>query len=164
MTSRRKTKKYNAKIVVRLWKDHTPRDVKHYSRGIRRYKKWFRNMTPLLVWEQYMKESKERLDDWQREIMSDSLRCCFDVPELKYSREQTINGTGYGWQNSEGKKPLASCLGISPFLLYGEPTLSSLADDGLSHSSAGIPLEPKKAFDLTHQFIKMIKKQAEDDQ
>lgn len=93
-----------------------------------------------------------------------------EVPSLaselgsKEQQKKAINGTGYGWQNSEGKKPLACCLGISPFLLYGEPTLSSLADDGLSHSSAGIPLEPKKAFDLTDQFIKIIKKQTEDDQ
>lgn len=160
MTSRRKTKKYNAKIVVRLWKDHTPRDVKHYSRGIKRYKKWFRNMTPRLVWEQYIKSAR---NDRFCDMLMGNFRDFLDIPELKCSRERAINGTGYGWQNSDGKIH-ASCLGIRPSLLYGEPTLSSLADDGLSHSSAGIPLKAKKAFDLTNQFIKIIKKQAEDDQ
>lgn len=71
MTSKRKTKKYNAKIVVQLWKDHTPRDVKHYSRGIRRYKKWFQNMTPLLVWQQYM---RAKHDEWLYEISSERIR------------------------------------------------------------------------------------------
>lgn len=161
MTSRRKTKKETAKLMAKLLSLHTHCEVRHYSREAKRYKAYLRQITPWLAWKQY---ARERLDDWQSEIMSGSIRCCFDVPELKYSREKTIDGTGYGWQNSEGKKPLASCLGISPFLLYGEPTLSFLADDGLSHSSAGIPLEAKKAFDLTNQFIKIIKKQAEDDQ
>lgn len=79
--------------------------------------------------------------------------------------EEVLNALkAVGGKHSEGKKPLACCLGIRPFLLYGEPTLSSLADDGLSHSSAGIPLEAKTVFDLTNQFIKIIKKQAEDDQ
>lgn len=161
MTSRRKTKKETAKLMAKLLALRTNCKVRHYSREAKRYKEYLRQINPWLAWKQY---ARERLDDWQREITSDSIRCCFDVLELKYSRESVISGTGYGWQNSEGKKPLSCCLGISPFLLYGEPTLSSLADDGLSHSSAGIPLEPKKAFDLTRQFIKMIKKQEEDDQ
>lgn len=161
MTSRRKTKKETAKLMTKLLSQRTNCKVRHYSRAAKRYKEYLRQINPWLAWKQY---ARERLDDWQREIMSDSIRCRFDVPELKYSRERVISGTGYGWQNSEGKKPLACCLGIRPFLLYGEPKLSSLADDGLSHSSSGIPLEAKTVFDLTNQFIKIIKKQAEDDQ
>ncbi len=60
---------------------------------------------PKKAWKQY---AKERLDDWQREIMSDSVRCCFDVPELKYSRKRAINGTGYGWLNVVNPKGLFS--------------------------------------------------------
>lgn len=94
--------------MAKLFALHTYCEVRHYSREAKRYKAYLRQITPWLAWKQY---AKERLDDWQREIMSDSIRCCFDVPELKYSREKTINGTGYGWQNSDGKIH-ASCFGV----------------------------------------------------
>lgn len=150
MTSRRKTKKETAKVMAKLLSLHTHCEVRHYSREAKRYKAYLRQITPWLAWKQY---AKERLDDWQREIMSDSIRCCFDVPELRYSREKTINGTGYGWLNPDGKLH-TSCLGSSPVRLYGEPTLSFLADNGLSKSSSVIPLEAKSEINRMHQFIK----------
>lgn len=165
MTSIRKAKKYNAKLAAQVFEICSSNcKVKHYSRFARSLKKRLRQTNPYVVWQQLWDDWQQKMEDLQRKILSDRVGGCFDVPELKYSREKTINGTGYGWQNSEGKKPFACCLGISPFLLYGGPTLSSLADDGLRHSSAGIPLEGKTVFDLTNQFIKIIKKQAEDDQ
>lgn len=105
MTSRRKTKKETAKIKTKLLAMHTHCKVKHYSREAKRYKEYLRQITLWLAWKQY---AKERLDDWQREIMSDSVRCCFDVPELKYSRKRAINGTGYGWLNVVNPKGLFS--------------------------------------------------------
>lgn len=86
MTSRRKTKKYNAKIVVRLWKDHTPRDVKHYSRGIRRYKKRFRYMNPKLLGEQYMKKMMERHEKWLYEISSERIRDLLEKTNLDINK------------------------------------------------------------------------------
>lgn len=159
MTSRRKTKKETAKLMAKLLALRTNCKVRHYSRAAKMYKEWLKKISsnPWLAFQRYYEELP-------RDLSTASFLNRLIIPELKYSRERVISGTGYGWQNSEGKKPLACCLGISPFLLYVEPTLSSLADDGLSHSSAGIPLEPKKAFDLTDQFIKIIKKQTEDDQ
>lgn len=154
MTSKRKTKKETAKLMAELLAMRTHCKVRHYSREAKRYKEYLRQITPWLAWKQY---ARERLDDWQREISSDNIRCCYDVPELECSRDETISGTGYGWLNSEGNHLHASCLGIRPALLYGEPTLSSLADDRLSHSSAGIPLEAKTELDRMHRNLqKMI--------
>lgn len=131
MTSRRKIKKETAKLMAKLLAMHTHCKVRHYSREAKLYKEYLRQRTTWHGWKQY---AEERLDDWQREISSDRIRGCFDVPELKYSRERAINGTGYGWLLSDGKSFHASCLGVSPALVYGPPTLSSLADSRCSIS------------------------------
>jgi hypothetical protein len=154
MTSRRKTKKKITKLKAELLVMHTHCKVRHYSRGAKRYKKYLRQITPWLAWKQY---AKERLNDWQHEISSDRIRCCFDVPELRYSRERAISGTGYGWLNSEGKQLHASCLGIIPARVYGSSTPLLLADNGLSKSSSVISSDAKSELDRMHRNLqKMI--------
>lgn len=86
MTSIWQTKKYNAKLIVRLWKDHTPRDVKHYSRGIRRYKKQFRYMNPKFLGEQYMKKMMERHEKWLYEISSERIRDLLEKTNLNTNK------------------------------------------------------------------------------
>lgn len=77
MTSKRKTKKYNAKIVVRLWKDHTPRDVKHYSRGVRHCRKW-------ILWDPWFSWRLEIERAGYRILHIPSIRICgINVEKIK---------------------------------------------------------------------------------
>lgn len=154
MTSIRKAKKYNAKLAAQVFEICSSNcKVKHYSRFARSLKKRLRQTNPYVVWQQLWDDWQQKMEDLQRKILSDRVGGCFDVPELKYSREKTINGDGYDCLPSDGNLH-ASCLVSSPVRLYGEPTLSSLADSGLSKSSSVIPWEAKSRLDRMHKFIK----------
>ena len=155
MTSIRKAKKYNAKLAAQVFEICSSNyKVKHYSRFARSLKKRLRQTNPYVIWQQLWDDWQQKMEDLQRKILSDRVSGCFDVPELKYSRDKTIDDTGYGWLNSEGNHHHASCLGSSPVRLYGDPTLSSLADNGLNKSSSVIPLEAKLELDRMHLFVK----------
>ena len=148
MTSRRKIKKETAKLMAELLAMRSHCKVRHYSRAAKRYKEWLKKISsnPWLAFRRYYEELPH-------ELSTVSFINRLGILDLKYSRERVISGTGYGWQNSDGKLH-ASCLGSSPIRLYGEPTLSFLADNGLSKSSSVIPLEAKSEINRMHQFIK----------
>lgn len=165
MTSIRQTKKYNAKILVRLWKDHTPRDVKHYSRGIRRYRKWQRQ-NPWLVWQREVKRVGDRMlrmpsfrqlginvediERWSREMMGELCRAHV-IPGVIPPREKSAESVAEYWHRPDDK-PHAMCLGSR--LLYAEPTLSSLAGDGYRPIDV-MPAEVKTLRDAVLQSTKL---------
>lgn len=152
MTSIRQTKKYNAKILVWLWKDHTPRDVKHYSRGIRRYRKEQRQ-NPWLVWQREVKRVGDRMlrmpsfrqlginvediERWSREMMGELCRAHV-IPGVIPPREKSAESVAEYWHRPDDK-PHAMCLGSR--LLYAEPTLSSLADSRCLKSYLHNPIQ-----------------------
>lgn len=70
--------------------------------------------------------NEEDIEQWKHEVL-DEIGRELDIPELRFSRDKIINGDGYVWLHSDGYLH-ASCLGVSPALVYGPPTLSSLAD------------------------------------
>lgn len=167
MTSRRKTKKNNAKAIVRLWKYHTPRDVKHYSRGMKRYRKWLRQK-PQNMWQQELERignrvlrmpsfrllgiNEEDVEQWQREMMGELYRAHI-IPGAIVSREKSADGGVEYWLRSDGKMP-AICFGSK--LRYNEPTLSSLAGSGYNTPSSFMPSEAKMFRDVILQSTKKM--------
>ena len=154
MTSRRKTKKMNAKAIVRLWKYHTPRDVKHYSRGMKRYRKWLRHK-PQNLWQQELERignrvmrmpsfrllgiNEEDVEQWKRDMMGELFRAQI-IPGVILPREKLAESVAEYWHRSNDK-PHAICLGGKR--LFDEPTLSSLAGSGYNTPSSFMPSEAK---------------------
>lgn len=144
MTSRRKTKKMNAKAIVRLWKYHTPRDVKHYSRGIKRYRKWQR--------QNLFGINEENIEQWRRKMMGKLCRAHI-IPGVIAPREESAESVAEYWHRSDDKKH-AMCLGSK--LRYDEPTLSSLAGSGYNTPSSFMPSEAQMLRDMILQSTKKM--------
>ena len=152
MTSRRKTKKMNAKAIVRLWKYHTPRDVKHYSRGMKRYRKWLRHK-PQNLWQQELERigdrmlrmpsfrllgiNEEDVEQWKRDMMGELYRSQI-IPGAILPREKLAESVAEYWHRSDDK-PHAICLGGKR--LFDEPTLSSIADSRCLNSYRHNPIQ-----------------------
>ena len=167
MTSRRKTKKMNAKAIVRLCKYHTQRDVKHYSRGIKRYRKWLRQ-NPCFVWQQEVKRvgdrmmrmpsfrllgiNEEDVEQWKRDMMGELYRARI-IPGAILPREKSPESVAEYWHRSDDK-PHAICLGGKR--LFDEPTLSSLAGFGYNIPSSFMPSEAKMLRDMILQSTKKM--------
>lgn len=157
MTSIRKTKKNNVKLLVQLYEMRTHSKVRHYSRFVRRSKKWFWQFADLLLlWQGPLQHTKKQ-DDIS-DMLSSQVRDHLDIPELNFSRDKIINGDGYYWLHSDGKLH-ASCLSSSPVRVYGPPTLSSLADPRCirSYLHCPIQLSPSEAETIRKQLDWQLK-------
>lgn len=157
----------NAKVIVRMWKYHTPRDVKHYSRGMKRYRKWLRHK-PQNLWQQELDRignrmmrmpsfrllgiNEEDIEQWKRDMMGELYRAQI-IPGAIYPREKSAESVAEYWHRSNDKTH-AICLGGKR--LFDEPTLSSFAGYGYNTPSSFMPSESKMLCDAVLQSIKKM--------